>query len=82
MASKTFRRDRKPGVSQAAIAKAFRAARSVDRDAVVEFDPIGMTVKIRGGTTTPAGSVSEQPAAVSNLWDEVYGDAPDQKRSA
>jgi hypothetical protein len=56
-----FTRARVPGISQAALAKAFRAARKVDKTAIVEFD--GKTIRIKSASDEETESASKEPAA-------------------
>jgi hypothetical protein len=68
MPAPTFRRNRTRGVTQASIERAIRAAKAAAPDAVVEFDPIDLKIRI-----TNVGA--RAAAATANPWDEVLTDA-------
>jgi hypothetical protein len=76
MDAPSFRRNRKPGISQAAIERAIRAARAADPSAVVEIDPITKVIRVLNG------AIASKAAPAKNPWDEVLTDAADKERPA
>jgi hypothetical protein len=68
-ASSSFRRDRKPGITQAQIERAIRAAQATSPSMVVEVDPLSNTIRIIAGAppVAPDPKAAPDPLAVSQI---------------
>jgi hypothetical protein len=76
--SAAFRRDRKRGVTQASLERAIRAAQAAAPDAVVEFDPLDLKIRIRNvgsGATAAATPTSELDRELAE-FEAKHGQGP------